>query len=423
MTTSPRVRRIKVTGLFGIFDHEIPLNMDERITILHGPNGYGKTKILWMLDGLLRGEWSRFASVPFDTFRVELDNEHVLGVERKQIASSDGPPRILKALADIEFFRQDGLGKKTQVFSWETIKDRYRAEDVEGRVYRDELPSASEEVTEWFQEWLAKACGGLDSRLIETQRLNHEVSVSDEMYRPRLAVRAYSKNVAMIIKSTLAAYANYAQELDSTFLDRLFQPSITVLPMEQIEKRLRRLEEKRARLGRLGVLDPEHELQKKSPQLVESKLDVLTVYVEDTESKLAVLEDLSQRIELLTECINRRFAYKQMSVSREQGFVFHSLVNGASVPLDSLSSGEQHEIVLLYKLLFNVEPGSLVLIDEPEISLHLAWQNQFLSDVSQMVALGGYDVLVATHSPAIINDRWDLTVELKGPELPAKAAE
>jgi len=149
---------------------------------------------------------------------------------------------------------------------------------------------------------------------------------------------------------------------------------------------------------------------------------VLTVYVEDTEKKLAVLEDLAKRIELLTDAVNRRFAYKRMTISREKGFVFHSLVDGATIPLASLSSGEQHELVLLYELLFQVQPGSLVLIDEPELSLHLVWQRQFLDDLSRMVTLGGYDVLVATHAPAIINDRWDLTVELKGPDL-SKAAE
>jgi predicted ATP-binding protein involved in virulence len=37
-----RIQQISVNGLFGIFDHVIPLNMDERITIIHGPNGFEK---------------------------------------------------------------------------------------------------------------------------------------------------------------------------------------------------------------------------------------------------------------------------------------------------------------------------------------------------------------------------------------------
>jgi predicted ATP-binding protein involved in virulence len=80
-----------------------------------------------------------------------------------------------------------------------------------------------------------------------------------------------------------------------------------------------------------------------------------------------------------------------------------------------LSSGEQHELVMLYELLFKVKPNSLILIDEPELSLHLAWQVQFLKDLQAIIKLADFDVLIATHAPGIIDDRWDLTVELKGP--------
>ena len=80
-----------------------------------------------------------------------------------------------------------------------------------------------------------------------------------------------------------------------------------------------------------------------------------------------------------------------------------------------LSSGEQHEIVLLYELLFKVSENSIILIDEPEISLHVAWQEVFLKDLGQMAELSRFQALIATHSPQIINDRWDLTVELRGP--------
>jgi predicted ATP-binding protein involved in virulence len=79
-----------------------------------------------------------------------------------------------------------------------------------------------------------------------------------------------------------------------------------------------------------------------------------------------------------------------------------------------LSSGEQHELVLLYELLFKVEPKSLVLIDEPELSLHVGWQVSFLKDLQEVIKLADLDILMATHSPDIIQDRWDLTVELQG---------
>jgi predicted ATP-binding protein involved in virulence len=58
----------------------------------------------------------------------------------------------------------------------------------------------------------------------------------------------------------------------------------------------------------------------------------------------------------------------------------------------------------------------LILIDEPEMSLHVAWQRKFLEEISEIVKLAKLDIILATHSPQIINDRWDLTVKLKEPD-------
>src|SRR5437870_4872026 len=74
MASIMRVCRISVSKLFGIFDHDISLNQEERITIIHGPNGYGKTVILQLMDALFNERWSYLLSVPFETFAVEFDD-------------------------------------------------------------------------------------------------------------------------------------------------------------------------------------------------------------------------------------------------------------------------------------------------------------------------------------------------------------
>lgn len=47
-----RIKQVSVTNLFGIFNHTLPLKMDERITIIHGPNGFSKTMMLKLLNAL-----------------------------------------------------------------------------------------------------------------------------------------------------------------------------------------------------------------------------------------------------------------------------------------------------------------------------------------------------------------------------------
>jgi predicted ATP-binding protein involved in virulence len=53
-----RIKQISITKLFGIFDHVISLNLDDRITIIHGINGVGKTSILGLINGFFSGQYS-----------------------------------------------------------------------------------------------------------------------------------------------------------------------------------------------------------------------------------------------------------------------------------------------------------------------------------------------------------------------------
>ena len=62
-----RVTRIRVDDLFDCYSHEVPLHLDERVTIIHGPNGVGKTVLLRLSSALLSGRLTEFTSVPFAT--------------------------------------------------------------------------------------------------------------------------------------------------------------------------------------------------------------------------------------------------------------------------------------------------------------------------------------------------------------------
>jgi predicted ATP-binding protein involved in virulence len=230
------------------------------------------------------------------------------------------------------------------------------------------------------------------------------------------AVIAYAEELASTIQQSLAIYANLSQSLDRTFPSRLVsQVPTPSLPPEQLREALATLEHQRSRLVDLGLLDRERELDFRELQSIEERnRDVLSVYVTDAHQKLSVFNDLSNKLELFKRSINERFLYKEMSFNSKSGFVFKTS-DGQALPASKLSSGEQHEVVLFFELLFKVSPNSLILIDEPELSLHVLWQQQFLEDLSNITRLGGFDVLLATHSPQVIHHRWDLTVELKGP--------
>lgn len=66
------------------------------------------------------------------------------------------------------------------------------------------------------------------------------------------------------------------------------------------------------------------------------------------------------------------------------------------------SSGELSLISSLLFLTAEVEPNSIVLIDEPENSLHPGWQRAYVDKVLAALAYRNVSVIIATHSPLVV---------------------
>jgi hypothetical protein len=77
-----RITEIAVDKLFGRFDHRIPLHLEDRITIIYGPNGFGKTVLLRMVDGLFNGRYSQLYEINFRQLRIAFDDGGRLEVTR-----------------------------------------------------------------------------------------------------------------------------------------------------------------------------------------------------------------------------------------------------------------------------------------------------------------------------------------------------
>ena len=76
-----RIKQISVTKLFGIFDHVIPLNLDERITIIHGINGVGKTSILRLINGIFNAQYSELLKMPFEELILKFENDNSIAIK------------------------------------------------------------------------------------------------------------------------------------------------------------------------------------------------------------------------------------------------------------------------------------------------------------------------------------------------------
>jgi hypothetical protein len=137
----------------------------------------------------------------------------------------------------------------------------------------------------------------------------------------------------------------------------------------------------------------------------------LDLFLDDFEAKLVPLEPVSAKIDQLRAIIEPKFLNKSIAMGLS-GVSFVTNPNDAPVSPTALSSGEQHELALISRLLFNERPGTTVLIDEPELSLHVGWQHAMVSDLQEIADVADLTFVLATHSTAIINGRWDLVEDL-----------
>src|SRR5580704_5478404 len=80
--------RVRVEGLFGRFTYDIAFRRPERITIIHAPNGFGKTAILTLIDAFFSGEFFTFFKYNFKSLLLQFDNREAVEIRR------DGPPSL-----------------------------------------------------------------------------------------------------------------------------------------------------------------------------------------------------------------------------------------------------------------------------------------------------------------------------------------
>jgi len=426
-----RISKISVTKLFGIFDHPVSLNLEDRITIIHGPNGFGKTALIRLINGFFNSQYSEIISIPFSEIQLDFDNGTYLRITKHIGENSQHEPDTkLTFESNLETcslnlpvdskgnIRLDNSKKEQRINQLLDIAKLLELE--ENREPSDRL-SHENLIAKQEPKWLSEIKSSLDVRFIESQRLLHLSELPRrrvDWERPSMmfSVNTYSKELAINIQAKQAEYGALSQSLDRTFPTRVVKNQApSDLTEEALRNKLKEIEEQRSSLIKTGLLDkdenPDFQFEENINEITKN---FLYVYLEDVEKKNTLFNELATKIELFQRIITQRFRYKTIRIDKKKGFIF-TTPNGKPLSPTDLSSGEQHQLVMLYELLFKVKPNSLILIDEPEISLHLAWQVQFLKDLQTIIKLADFDVLIATHSPSIIEDRWDLTVELKGP--------
>lgn len=428
---------VRIEKLFGDLDHEIALRLEEGLTIVHGPNGVGKTTLLRMIDSLFRRNFRLLARTPFEKATFAFSNGLALAVSRERHKDAQGwqltfaqlrsrgrtskpfiwrgiDPRAHVPYSVLDDFLPNLERVGARLFLDTTVGDTLRVHEVldrYGSVLPEPIRSAFE--VEEPPAWLIELLTSTPTAYIRAQRLSTTEARpggSAREAREEPTVMVFSRDVVRRISETLARYAEFSQNLDSTFPRRVLdlkEADNQSLINDRYEQQSRR----RQQYVAVGLLDGSEVFALPDRNFEEGELRVLTTYLGDVDRKLDQLDDFASKVALFQEIVNSKFRRKALTISRQEGFAVTD-TSGNDLQLTDLSSGEQQELVLAYELLFRHPSGTLVLIDEPELSLHISWQMAFIQDLLSVAQLTGLQFIVATHSPQIINDRWDLTNQL-----------
>nr|WP_186811668.1 AAA family ATPase [Paenibacillus xylanexedens] len=415
------LKGIEIKGLFGRFNYYISLK-DEGVTIITGPNGYGKSTILKCFEAISEGNnFSFFMKLDFtkinflfsddnDSFFIikEEDGLNINGVKvprdllSKLSLESRIPAYIRKINDDIWIDRRTGETIEPIDFLFKRAVISYERDNIDIEVDHN-LPKELHNILNQIKESIGPIYYIKEQRLIMEKRNGNteieSINVIDELPNK-------FKNLIRDISNNYSATAN---KLDGSYPYRLFKTEKGISE-EDYKIKMEEMNEKFEKLRKYDISD----MQNSANVVFKNEhAKALKIYFDDFDKKYKVYEDFINKLDIFTDIVNNRLSFKEIKISREFGIIVTDKeFKEKPIRLNQLSSGEKQEIVLFYELIFETTNDVLLLIDEPEISLHITWQKSFMNDLLKTVNYKKFKVIVATHSPQIINNHWDKQIDL-----------
>lgn len=443
-----KLLRVEFAKLFGHFDYSIDFH--DTVTILHGLNGCGKTTMLQTINAVFNKEMNTVKSTDFQSVSFFFSTGAILKIDRKKIyldpekekatgiiylaysiiengkesvfdsfENTDEYQDIIKRF--LKGYRPFPFLERINEFTWydrkhgtklnieeviseygATIFRRYSREYLE-----DDIPQPVQDILSFMDVRLIAA-----DRLTVAERVERQYGEDNIKIERR--VNLIAKDLSQKIRDTIQQYAQLSQAKDRTFPLRAIQQS-SPLTVNEIKSKMVELESKRREFIDTGILEEEQDdigIHDLVDAITESNRQNLSLYAIDTEEKLNALSSLSSSINLFRNIIDKNFNNKRIVFNKDYGFRFVTTYSNSTILPQSLSSGEQHELVMFYDLIFNASENTLILIDEPELSLHIKWQLDYVDELLQIISTTKFSAVLATHSPQIIHDKWDLTISL-----------
>lgn len=412
--------QVIVKNLFGRFNYEIETKNDG-LTILTGPNGYGKSTILRIIYGVSEGlpGMEQFFKIDFESIIIKNEeNEFIItkmkekvyinGIEVPSLYPSNSIIRYSEKYHNDERNNYYIVDENDDYDSQMPLINTYRDVTYDNlggrRVYSKKLTKNQDNIIQKMKNMFSSVYFIKEQRLIKSRNIQRHPQTGKVLHE---VIDDLPKKIKRRILQISNIYSEVSTKLDSSYPMRLFENKNDITEDEFVINS-NRIKEQYSKLSKYALTS---NLTFTDLKYEKEYSKALKVYFDDFNQKYNVYEPLIENLDLFTSIINDRLIFKKIEINKENGLIVKD-DKGSEIELNQLSSGEKQEIVLFYELIFEVNDNSLLLIDEPEISLHIAWQKMFAEDLLKITLKKNQSVIIATHSPYIINNRWDNQIDL-----------
>lgn len=434
------IQRIRVHRLFGTYDYDLSPSAEaehpDRLIILYGDNGCGKTTILRILFHLLAPDVGQshktiLSSIPFARVEVDFFSGESVWAERPASKLTGGFTigiRLGKGKEHTAEFRstEDGSIKSSP----ETNAFLARLRKLDLGLY-------------FLTDDRTVRLAGLDRRALlfgPPDILEEEMILSSDMppqvVRRRRSMEPEQRAQELLVQSLKRAEhwvqsqavraasqgessvnALYGEILKRIARLPLKAPAGASSDVSALGVRIAKLETRSKEFSKYG-LQPEFNgkdimsiVQGAPPSHVSIVTTVLSPYIESVEKKLDAMAALQTQIDALIRLVNSFYTRKAISYEIHEGFRI-STEDGKALEPQMLSSGERHLLLLFCNTIQALDRPSIFIIDEPEISLNIKWQRRLLDALMECAAGNAIQYLFATHSFELLAQRKNNAVRL-----------
>ena len=429
MVNPNAISDISVDKLFGEYTYEIPgPNMDQsdisKLLIMYGGNGSGKTTILQLLYHILsparkEGHRTYLARQSFRKIAVRLADGMSIVAERKG-SELDGSftwsiSREEEVLAEV--YLQANADKAIPGKLSDEVESKHdeviaALTDRNIQLYflsddRKILGRTEDEDSEFAEYALVRE--EIGERVISTRRILRDKSHGLPLDEAIDDLVKWIRNQVFTASSLGETNVNtiYSEVIKSIAELPSSENTITHDSIKQLLDTMKNLAKKNQEFSDLGLLPPLNVeaivtiLKKPHTETEAIIYNILRPYVDGIKARFDALEEIKNLINTFIYNLNYFYVGKRARFDLSQGLRLTSHI-GQDLSIGMLSSGEKQLLLLFCHTLVAREQSSIVIIDEPEISLNVTWQRQLIRALLECAAGSNFQLILATHSMELL---------------------